>query len=86
MPGSRGTLLSPSPLRTGLDTFASSGSSKLHSHRVWSLIVSQRALVSLVGSHLLVAKKVEEDQIIECVWSTFIPPHDMVCFVVFIIE
>src|SRR5579864_3206242 len=85
LPGSRGALLPPSPLRTGLDTFVSSGSSKLHSHRVQHLM-SYFALFELCGSDLLVAKEVEQHQIVEGVSSAFIPSHNVVFFIAFVIE
>ncbi len=46
----------------------------------------QSVLLSLSSSHLLVAKEVEEDQVIKGVRATFIPSQDVACFRVFIIE
>ena len=47
---------------------------------------AQSVLFSLSSRHLLVAKEVEQDQVIKGVRATCIPSHDVVGFSVFIIE
>ncbi len=47
---------------------------------------AQGLLFSLGSSYLLVAKEVEQDQVIKGVWATFVTTHDVVCFSVFIVE